>query len=112
LKLAELMGALAEAKMGIADLRTGIEEKDAEIARLTKALANQSELRHDGSFYFKIGDSTPFCPRCWEVNSLCVHVSPEVWDSKTGYYLRECPECESRYKTRDRKGGGPLVISG
>lgn len=101
LKLAEVIGSLADAKMGIADLKSALDEKDAEIARMKRALTNQSELKHDGVFYRKEGDPTPFCPRCWEKDAVCMHMAPEEWRGANYFYVRVCPECETVFKTRD-----------
>jgi len=105
LKLAELIDSLADAKLAIAELKDDVEKRDAELKRLRDALTTKAKLTHNGVFYFTEGDSTPFCPRCWEMDSRAIHVGPEAWDSKLAYYLRVCPQCKSGYKTRDPNFG-------
>jgi chaperonin cofactor prefoldin len=101
LKLAEIIDSLADAKMAIAELKDEAEQKDAELKRLRDALSTKAKFKHNGVFYVADGDPAPFCPRCWEVDNRPIHVGPEVWDYKLGYYLRVCPQCKSGYKTRD-----------
>lgn len=99
LKLAELVGALADAKMGIAELRDSIEEKEKEIEHIKDLLLIKDELTFSSPFYFRKGDTAPFCARCWEKDKVCIHVGPEMWFN--GWYGKQCPDCDSKYKTRD-----------
>lgn len=103
LKLAELIDALADSKLAIADLKEDVERRDSELKQLREALANKAQLTHNGVFYVVAGDATPFCPRCWEMESRAIHVNPEVWDGHVAYYVRACPQCKTAYKTRDVK---------
>lgn len=110
LKLAELIEALADAKLGMADLKGEIETRDSEIRALKSALSVKPTLSHREPFYFKEGDATPFCPRCWEVDSKAIHVAPEEWDGKRGFYVRRCPECDASYKTRESSGSVGAIL--
>lgn len=101
LKLAELLNALADAKIAIAELKDNAEEKDSELKRMREALTTKAKLKHSGTFYTSEGDTTPYCPRCWEVDHRSIHVAPEVWEVKISAFVRACPECKVFYKTRD-----------
>ena len=100
-KFADLINALADAKIGIAELKDSIESKEDEIRALKNALSVKKDLKHTGIFYFAQNDPTPFCPRCLEKDGLAMHVSPEVWNSQEGHYCRVCPDCKAEYKTRE-----------
>ncbi len=53
LKLAELIEALAEAKIQAADIQEVIQEKDREITRLKKSFEFNSILERNGNAYYK-----------------------------------------------------------
>lgn len=101
MKIADLINALADAKFGIAELKTELEKKDEIIARLEEALKIQSEIEFRDGFYFQPGDDVPFCPRCWEKDNRLIHCGNETFDRNEGYYYRICPDCKASLKTRD-----------
>ena len=45
-------------------------------------------------FYFVVGDETPFCPRCWEVDRKAVHV---VLIFRNGSTRWDCKQCNQTY---------------
>ena len=71
LKLAELMGALADAKMELVEVQDALIEKDAKIEELEKAFEEKGELTRQNDAYYAVdagGNPTgkPYCLRCWE----------------------------------------------
>lgn len=68
-KLAELIGALAEAKMDIASIRELILDKDKEIFELKGLLEIKEKVIWEKPYYFLIENSLkdgPYCPTCYD----------------------------------------------
>lgn len=95
LKLAELIEALADAKMAMADLKGELQSKNEEVERLKRDAEERKTLVHNGLFYTKEGDPTPFCPRCFESDGKVIHLSPETTNG--GLRWRRCAECEENF---------------
>ena len=71
LKLAELISSLADLKIELADIKVNLIEKDDEI----RLLKEKNLLNFDGKLYWKEGDSTPFCPICFETENKFIHLT-------------------------------------
>jgi hypothetical protein len=96
-KIAELVEALADAKISAAELQGLLEEKDKEIARLTEALALTAEVVKGGDAYFKKTadgkpSGEPFCVHCWENKKHLYHL---VRGARSNRMV--CPTCKSDY---------------
>ncbi|CZF82789.1 hypothetical protein GCE9029_03441 [Grimontia celer] len=70
LKFAELIGALADVKIELADIQAVVQEKDQFIAELEKKLQDSSEtVGFLGARYMKNDagkpSGVPFCPTCY-----------------------------------------------
>jgi len=96
LKMAELISALADAKIQAAEIQDLLQEKDERIKELEKSLETKFKLvRHKGRYYE--GDENgkfkeePFCTKCWEVDSLAVHLK-HIEDD---YYI--CLNCKNTF---------------
>ena len=96
LRFAELIDSLAEAKLSMAALKEVVDEKQGDVDRLEKAISLLDELTFDGQFYAKEGDSVPFCPRCFEVARIAVHLTKVASNGKW-VNVRNCPECKTEY---------------
>jgi len=95
--IADLLNALADAKISIAEARTLIEEKEREINELRAALELSKKLVRHRDAYFEtdsngnpIGD--PYCIRCWEADHRAIHLVT------SGAGWRSCPECRRDYR--------------
>ncbi|MEE9354097.1 MAG: hypothetical protein V3U75_00765 [Methylococcaceae bacterium] len=79
LKFAELVGALADAKLEIAEIQTHLINKDEEIRKLKSKLELEDNLVYENRCYWKIkgeGRDGPFCQRCYDVDSILVRLQP------------------------------------
>jgi uncharacterized protein with ATP-grasp and redox domains len=95
LKMAEIIEALADAKMAAAEIQQGMLEQSAEISRLKDSLDLKDKLvRRDDAFYLTdangepVGD--PFCSKCWQADRKAINLYQDG--------SREtCPNCKTRY---------------
>lgn len=95
LKLSELMNALADAKMSIAETIEILEKKDTEIKSLREALETKRHLTHVKQSYYELdenGNATgdPYCSRCWEVDFKQVHMVQDYYKK-----MWVCPNCKN-----------------
>lgn len=88
LKMAELIEALADAKMHAAEIRDVIHERDERIAELERTLNVKGKMIHKSPFFYMEGDEIPFCPKCWEANARAIHLV--LSDDGLG----TCPNCD------------------
>ena len=65
----------------------GIIPKAASHLKKRKMNKNMKRNKENG-YYYDRNDECPYCPRCYEVNSLKVHVIND-----------KCPECKTIYKS-------------
>ena len=99
LKIAELTGALAEAKLGLVEVADLMRDKDAEIAGLAKAIAYKAEhLVERGPYRYKAIEGhplgLPFCPVC-EGRGLFIHIVQHRGNGNGISY--HCPACKSQF---------------
>jgi len=61
---------------------------------LKRSLKLSKEMTFKQPFYYAEGDQVPFCPKCWEVNKLAVHLmtGTRLADSTIHY----CPHCKTQ----------------
>ena len=98
LKVAELSGALASAKVGFADANEALRTKDAEIAKLQSAFKEKQELVERHGFHYRKGkdgkpQGKPYCPRCLQDGRL--YMTHQAL--KTGRPVC-CPNCKTEYQ--------------
>ena len=94
LKLADLISSLADAKIEIATIQLGLQEKDALIAALEKQLKTQKEVEWEEPYYWKVSDGTrdgPYCQKCYDDDVKLVRLQGD----DEGYW--ECRVCKSHY---------------
>ena len=46
-------------------------------------------------YYWQEGDGVPFCPKCWEANSLAIHLTESY--KMMGGMGRRCIQCNETY---------------
>lgn len=79
LKIAELLEAIADAKIQALNIKELLDEKDRAIHELTEKLdGKQQQIRKDG-MHFEIDDDgnpkgDPYCSHCWESAGKRIHL--------------------------------------
>lgn len=94
LKIAELTGALADAKLGLVDIADELRRKDAEIARLADLFAFKKDqtIHRKGWTYDQMDGEPvglPYCPVC-EQKGKFIHVILDRTSNKAS-----CPSCRA-----------------
>ncbi|MDO9309258.1 MAG: hypothetical protein Q7V04_09365 [Deltaproteobacteria bacterium] len=94
-KLAELIEALADAKMNVAEVRDILQEKDAEIKKLQDALEMNGKVIRKGNYYVleddPDGERNKYCLTCWDYDKKLVSLL-------LGNGTIKCSICMSRKK--------------
>lgn len=99
LKLAELVGAIADAKIDAANVQQAIGERDAEIRSLKAAAKLRSDVKWEAPCYYvdsPEGVPEPYCQRCYDGSGKLSRLHT---DSKG---LFECTVCRQTYKSEER----------
>lgn len=99
LKLADLIGALADAKIEAAGIQQVILERDEQIRELTAELKLKSDLKWRQPYYYMLGsDGTEshFCQHCRDSDGKLARLHT---DGK-GYF--HCSVCNGHFKTDER----------
>ena len=99
LKLAELISALADAKIEAADIQQLLLERDAHIRQLETDAATRVFLLWQEPCYWlanSMGINEPFCQRCYDDTGKLARLHS---DSK-GHY--QCRVCDTGFSTQER----------
>jgi len=93
----ELYRKIIELEGEIIDLHRKNHSLEEHVVELTRSLVLKEKLRWEKPFYFMEGDKDPYCPRCYEADSLTIHLkdlgkggSDHRWD---------CPKCDNMILT-------------
>ncbi|HHF3021639.1 TPA: hypothetical protein ACPJ0R_004699 [Vibrio diabolicus] len=76
-KLAELISALADAKMEIAEVRELVLSKDKELLALKDLFEQQKNMEWDEPYYFHVQDGQregPYCQKCYDSEKKLVRL--------------------------------------
>ncbi|UCH95558.1 MAG: hypothetical protein JSV88_01585 [Candidatus Aminicenantes bacterium] len=106
LKFADLISALANARVEVAGLQNLISEKDEKIKKLEEALEIKQKLRYEAPYYWLVDDSTkegPFCQVCYDTDRKLIHLQ----GNREGYWC--CKVCKNDYT--DSSHRCPKVMS-
>ena len=90
LQIAELIGALAEAKIEIAGIQSDLIEKDQAIAELTSKLELRQNLVWEKPYYWADDGEKrdgPFCQHCYDVNQQLVRLQG---GGKNAWHCKSC----------------------
>ncbi len=61
---------------------------------LKRSLKLSKEMTFKQPFYYAEGDQVPFCPKCWEVDKIAVHMMTGTrLEGRTPHY---CPHCKTQ----------------
>ncbi len=96
LQIAELISALADAKINASEIQDLLREKDEEIRELKEALEiNVKLIRYGDAYYEKDSQGNPtgdpYCSHCWEVSHKIVHIHKVI-------HHNNCPLCKNTYE--------------
>ena len=93
-KLADLISALADAKIEVAELQNLISEKDEKIKKLEKALEIKQKLRYEAPYYW-LDDGPkkegPFCQACYDTDGKLIRLQ----GNREGSWC--CKACKNFY---------------
>lgn len=106
LKLAELISALADAKIQIADIQQVLMEKDAELRSATEQLVVKEKLHWESPYYWLLEGTRkegPYCQHCYDKN----HALIRLQGNREGYW--ECKVCKNTY-TDSSWDASPAVV--
>lgn len=101
LRLAEMIGALADAKIEVTDIQQLLIDKTKALAELEEAFQNKDQLikRYDG--YYALNDSgqpvgEPYCVSCWQVRHKRYNLQYLAGDR----HVKACVSCGAKYNSR------------
>ena len=99
LKLAELVGALADAKLEAADVQQEILNRDEQIRELLAAAKLKADLKWVQPCYYLLdadGTDEPYCQNCYDSSAKLSRLHTDG----NGYL--QCRVCKQSYKTVQR----------
>lgn len=94
LQLAEIISALADAKIEIATIQVALQEKDTRLADLERKLKTQKEILWDEPYYWSISEGKqdgPFCQKCYDSDEKLIRLQGDG----EGYWV--CHVCNSHF---------------
>jgi len=94
LELANLMVELANAKIKAITTQTLLFDSEQKNKQLEEQLKDKSTFSFNGGVYWKDGDKTAFCSKCYEVNQLKTHMSHRKSQQLGPYWI--CNNCNLR----------------
>jgi hypothetical protein len=77
----------------VLDLSRDKRRAEERAEQLERTLKFSKELKFKAPFYYAEGDSTPYCPGCWESKRMAIHVAQH----EQYMHLRQCPACKHSY---------------
>lgn len=107
LKLAELISALADAKIEVTEVQQVLLEKDAEVRELKAQLEVKTKLKWEKPYYWLIDDSQrdgPYCQHCYDKSRELIRLQ----GNGGGYW--ECKACKNSY-TDSSYDASPVFFS-
>ncbi|QSR18985.1 hypothetical protein [Novosphingobium sp. KA1] len=97
-KVAEVIEALTDAKLALAEAKEVMAGKDREISRLKIAFEDNGKLaKGPGDYDYKTDDEGrpigyPICPKCQPTSGRIVQLKQKIH-----HYVGQCPVCESSF---------------
>ncbi|TCV91718.1 RING finger protein [Biostraticola tofi] len=97
--LIDLLDDLVEVKSEFVSLKAVLLSKDEEIQDLKDKLQGKNELKYDGLLYWKEGDTTAFCPICYENEGKVIHLN--YWAGSNMYPPNwTCKVCKNGFSLK------------
>ena len=100
LKLAELIGSLADAKLEVINMQQLLAETEARIKELQVELQVQKALRWQEPLYWldnESGSDGPYCQHCYDSARKLIRLQ----GNGEGWY--ECKACKNSYETNESR---------
>ncbi|HEY2453337.1 MAG TPA: hypothetical protein VGI71_12035 [Scandinavium sp.] len=92
--LIDLLDDLVEVKSEFVSLKAVLLNKEEEIQSLKAQLEGKNKLLFDGKLYWLEGDKTPYCTKCYEKDSLVLHLNfiraNSAYAISDHWYCRNC----------------------
>ena len=104
LKLAELVGALADAKLELAEVQNLLLDKDKKIMTLEQTLHTRTNVLWESPWYWCVDGGKkdgPFCQQCYDKEFKLIRLQ----DYRNGYW--GCLSCKNSY---DPGRGGTGIV--
>ena len=112
-KAAELITALADAKMQLADVQSVIARKDKRIGELQSLVTIEAQMTWDKPYYWRVeGDARtgPYCQHCYDADRKLMRLQV----LRKG--LWKCTGCSNQFTDGDyqprKKPSGPIRMRG
>lgn len=86
----ELYRKIVELEGDIVELTREKRALEEENQQLKRSLEFSKNLVFKRGFYYAEGDPRPFCPRCWEVDRIAVHMTAMDVDGEDYYRCANC----------------------
>jgi hypothetical protein len=109
----ELYRKIVHLEGEVMDLTREKRQAEQKIEELQKQLALRAKMTFKQPFYYQDGDAVPFCPRCFEKDTLAVHLTYEGADSSHARW--DCKACTKMYLIEVQgahRRGGPAPHTG
>lgn len=92
LELANLMSELASAKMTVITTQALLFDAEQKNKQLEEQLKDKQTFTFHSDMYWKEGDDKAFCPRCYEVGKIQVHMVfyPAFRDNSASWFCNNC----------------------
>jgi len=108
LKLADLISALADARIETAEIQSLIAEKDERMKQLQEDLETKANIRYEKPYYW-LGEGDqrdgPFCQHCFDKGGKLVRLQ----GCGNGYW--DCKVCKNNYTDSSYVDSGPMTVS-
>ena len=94
----DLYRKIVELEQEVFDLTRQNRKQEEEIVRLNELVITKQKMIFRKPFYFIENDEYPYCPKCWEVDRVTVHlVGPMQLGPGRRY---DCPNCKEFFIDR------------
>ncbi|MBF9816936.1 hypothetical protein I4P58_07880 [Enterobacter roggenkampii] len=92
LELASLMTELASAKMEVVTTQKLLFDAEQKNKKLEEQLKDKHSYTFNDGLYWKEGDETAFCPKCYEVDKVQTHMvyARAVGQYSASWYCNNC----------------------
>ena len=95
LELANLMTELASDKMEVVTTQMLLFDAEQKNKKLEEQLKDKQSYTFNDGLYWKEGDETAFCPKCYEVDKVQTHMvyARAVGQYSASWYCNNCRTC-------------------
>lgn len=111
LKFADLIGALADARIDLAEIQELLSEKETRIKELEEAFNKKDKMVRVRDAIYELNDTgepmgQPFCLNCWQVH----HKAYELHVVAKNRSLKICSSCRTEYNGRMSEVISPVRV--